>query len=286
MRLAAERRVDWLMSNHFHEGTEHQVRLGGEWVDVVEMGQGDPIVLVAGLAGGWKLLTPLARKLARQHRVFIAGHRGDRFPVGSGWTRDVSDHAADLGELIDQLGLERPTVFGVSFGGAVALQFAVEEPQRLGALVLYGVESRFRMTLGATIARRVLERFPLPSDNQFVNQFFNLLHGGKPEPGPLVNFVVERCWETDQSVLAQRIGLLESFDVTEQLWQIDAPTLVLAGQRDVIVPPSRQRALAEAIPGARFQAIDGAGHVGFLSHRAEVSRHVDKLVKQLRHSHC
>jgi len=274
------------MSDHFHEGTEHQVRVGGEWVDVVEMGRGNPIVLVPGMAGGWKLVAPLARQLARHHRVFITGHRGDRFPTGSAWTRDVADHATDLGDLIEQLALERPTVFGVSFGGAVALELAIGEPQRVGALVLYGVESRFRMTLGATIARRVLERFPLPSDNRFLNQFFNLLHGGKPEPGPLVDFVVERCWETDQSVLAQRIGLLESFDVSDRLWQIDAPTLVIAGERDVIVPPARQRALAEAIPGARFESLEGAGHIGFLSHRADVTRHVGRLVNEVRHSHC
>ena len=133
-----------------------------------------------------------------------------------------------------------PAVFGVSFGGAIALELATTHPERLGALVVQGAESRFRTTLGATIARRVLERFPLPSDNRFVNQFFNLLHGGKPEPGPLVDFVVERCWETDQSIMAQRIALLETFDVSDRLWRIDVPTLVLAGSRDVIVPASRQ----------------------------------------------
>jgi pimeloyl-ACP methyl ester carboxylesterase len=286
MRLAAQRRVDWLMSDHFHEGTEHQVRVGGEWIDVVEMGEGAPIVLVAGLAGGWRLVAPLARQLARHHRVFVTGHRGDHFPLAASWTRDVADHAADLSGLLEQLALERPIVFGVSFGGAVALELAVDEPHRVGALILYGAEARFRMTLGATIARRVLERFPLPRDNGFVNQFFNLLHGGKPEPGPLADFVVDRCWETDQSVLAQRIGLLESFDVSDRLWRIDAPTLVLGGARDVIVPVSRQRALAAAIPGARFERIEGAGHVGFLSHRADVARHVRRLVRELRHSHC
>ena len=126
----------------------------------------------------------------------------------------------------------------------------------------------------------------MPSDNRFVNQFFNLLHGGKPEPGPLVDFVVERCWETDQSVMARRIALLEAFDVSDRLWRIDVPTLVLAGSRDVIVPPSRQRALAAAIPGAGFETLEGAGHVGFLTHRTEVARRVRKLLRTLRHSPC
>jgi len=265
---------------------QHQVRLAGDWVEVTEMGEGEPIVLVPGLAGGEKLLGPLAHLLARDHRVITYGLRGDRFPTGTARPRELGDLANDLGELIEQLGLERPTVFGVSFGGAIALELAVEQPQRLGALVVQGVEARFRTTLGATIARRVLERFPLPDDNRFVNQFFNLLHGGKPEPGPLVDFVVERCWETDQSVMAQRIGLLETFDVSDRLWRIDVPTLVLAGSRDVIVPPTRQRALASAIPGASFEILEGAGHVGFLTHRAEVGRRVRRMLGTLKHSPC
>jgi len=286
MRLATKRRADWLMSSDFPEGRQHQVRSGGDWIDVLEMGRGDPIVLVPGLAGGWKLLAPLAHLLARHHRVISYGLRGDRYPSGASRPRDLGDLADDLGTLIEQLGLERPAVFGVSFGGAIALELAVEQPRRLGALVVQGVEARFRTTLGATIARRVLERFPLPSDNRFVNQFFNLLHGSKPEPGPLVDFVIERCWETDQSVMAQRIALLETFDVSDRLGRIDAPTLVLSGSRDVIVPPSRQRALAAEVPDARFELLEGAGHIGFLTHRTEVARRVRGFVRALSHSHC
>jgi pimeloyl-ACP methyl ester carboxylesterase len=269
------------------EGTQRQVRLDdGEWVDVVRVGSGDPIVLVPGLAGGWRLVAPLAERLARRHEVIICGLRGDRFPTGGGWARDMGDLAHDLGVVIGRLGLERPAVMGVSFGGAVALELAVEQPHRVGSLIVYGVEARFRTSVGSTIARRVLERFPLPSDNGFVNQFFNLLHGGKPEPGPLAEFVVERCWETDQSVMARRLALLESFDVSDRLWRVEVPTLVVAGSRDVIVPAGRQQGLASSIPGARFASLEGAGHVGFLTHRRELVRQVATLMGSVKHSTC
>ena len=282
MRIARKRRTERLMGCHFHEGLEEFVQVGGEWSRWSGSGEGEPIVLVPGLAGGWRLLAPLARRLARHHQVILYGLRRDGSPLGPP-ARSVADYARDLADLLDELRLERPTVLGVSFGGAVALELAVERPQRIGGLVLQGVEARFRMTLGATIARRVLERFPLPADNRFFNQFFNLLHGGKPEAGPLADFVVERCWETDQSVMAHRIGLLEGFDVSDRLWRIDVPTLVLAGTRDVIVPPSRQRALAESIAGARFETMEGAGHVGFLTHGGEVARHVGRFLSEVRH---
>jgi pimeloyl-ACP methyl ester carboxylesterase len=258
-----------------------QIRLGSEHIDVIRLGRGEPLVLVPGLAGSWRLLLPLAYRLARRFEVITYGLRGDVAPsLGFNGPRcgvwDIGGHADDLASLIEQLGIECPVVFGVSFGGAIALELAVEHPRCVGALVVQGAVAKFPRTLGSSIARRVLERFPLPADNQFLNQFFNLLHGSRPEPGPLVDFVVERIWETDQSVIAQRLAQIENFDITEQLWRIDAPTLVLAGSKDVIVAPARQLRLAKSIPGARVEVLEGAGHIGFLTHRREVARLVER----------
>ncbi|WP_165226999.1 alpha/beta fold hydrolase [Aquisphaera insulae] len=289
MKLAA-RWQDALSTSISIRGEERrrtQVRLGGELVDVVRMGRGEPLVLVPGLAGSWKLLLPLARRLSRRYEVITYAFRDEGVPgFGIGGPRcgiwDIGGHADDLASLVEQLGLESPTIFGVSFGAAVALQAAVDHPRSVGALVVQGAEARFHATIGSTIARRVLERFPLPTDNRFVNQFFNLLHGAKPEPGPLVDFVVERIWETDQSVMARRLAQLESFDVSEQLWKVEAPTLVLAGKKDAIVPAVRQKQLADGISGARFEAIDGAGHIAFLTHRREIARQVVRHLRQVK----
>lgn len=288
MKLAAKWQGCWAMGGPVPEAARRtEVRLGGEPVDVIRLGRGEPLVLVPGLAGSWKLTLPLARRLARRFEVITFGLRGDRFPSCSCslphhgvW--DIGGHADDLASLIQQLGLECPAIFGVSFGGAIALELAVEHPSCLGALIVQGADSRFRSTIGSTIARRVLERFPLPRNNGFLNQFFNLLHGVKPEPGPLVDFVIERIWETDQSVMAQRLAQLESFDISERLWKIDAPTLVLAGSKDVIVPSARQKLLAKSIPGARFELLEGAGHIGFLTHRREVVRHVRRHLVRVK----
>jgi pimeloyl-ACP methyl ester carboxylesterase len=284
MRLAAKWQASWRCENGYKQRPENRVRIRGEWVEVIRLGRGDPLVLVPGLAGSWRLLWPLARRLARHFEVIVAGLYGDC----DGWSGprghfrrlgDLGEYAEDLAALIDRLGLSHPALFGVSFGGAIALEFAARHPQGLGALIVHGAAARFRPTVGSVIARRVLERFPLPSDNRFINQFFHLLYGMKPEPGPLVDFVIERIWETDQGVMAKRMAQLETFDVTDRLWRIDVPTLVLAGSRDVIVPPVRQQALAEAIPGARFEAVEGAGHIGFLTHRDEVVRRVRKHLR-------
>jgi pimeloyl-ACP methyl ester carboxylesterase len=229
---------------------------------------------------------PLARRLARHFEVFACGLRDDRLALGGLHTaargaRDIGDYARDLAHIIEQLGLECPLVFGVSFGGAIALEFAAEFPHRLAGLIVQGAEARFRPTFGSTIARLVLERFPLPSDSLFVNQFSHLLYGGRPEPGPLVDYVVDRIWETDQSVMAERLALLESFDIRDRLWRIDVPALVIAGERDVIVPSAHQRALASGIASARFELIESAGHVAFLTHRSEVAHRVRRHLRRV-----
>jgi 3-oxoadipate enol-lactonase len=285
MRLSARCRAEWLnLRVAFGVELPETHFLRGGIVEVVRLGHGEPIVLVPGLAGGWRLLAPMARQLARTHEVILYGLNGDRGSHTSARHASVGEYARDLAELIEHLRLERPTVFGVSFGGAVALELAVERPGRLGALIAYGAEARFHTSLGTTIARRVLEGYPLPTDSRFVNQFFNLLHGGRPESELLADFVVERCWETDQGVIAGRLRALEGFDAGDRLWRIDVPTLVLAGTKDVVVPPARQRALAEAIPGARFESLAGAGHVGFLTHGPDVARRVGRLMHALQGS--
>jgi pimeloyl-ACP methyl ester carboxylesterase len=284
MRIATKYHSHRLWTSELLEDAEQEARLSRSGLDVFRLGRGEPIVMVPGLAGGCKLLWPLAKRLARHHEVILAGLRGDRFPIGSAGAVDIADHASDLADLIEELRLECPTVMGVSFGGAIALEFALNYPQRVGTLIIYGTEARFRTHWGAQVARRVLERFPLPSDNGFVNQFFNLLHGKRPESGPLADEIVACCWETDQSIIAQRLGLLETFDVSDRLWQLVAPTLVMAGTRDVIVPPTRQRQLASAIAEARFVTVEGAGHIGFLTHSEQVAGQVRNHLAQVRHS--
>jgi len=286
MRLAARHRNIWLdLEDCGVSGVGRIPRRFGSF-ETVRMGQGDPIVLLPGLAGGWRLLTPLARLLARRHEVVMIGLRGDHEQAGLAGGQRPLDHAFDVSDVIARLGLERPTVLGVSFGAAVALEMAIEFPKSVGSLIVSGGEARFHASLGAAILLRTLERLPLPHDSAFLNQFFNLLHGRRPEPGPLVDFVARRCWETEQGVVAARLRGLEDFDLTERLWEIDAPTLVLGGTKDVIVPPARQRSLANRIPGARYEMIEGGGHIGFLTHRSEFASQVNAFVREGQASYC
>lgn len=248
-------------------------------VEYREWGEGPPLVLIPGLAGGFELLGPLARLLAKDFRVISYQLRGEdncfalRRPFGLG------DLVNDLAEFLDWHRLESPALVGISFGGILALEFAVRFPHRLHKLVVQGVGSRFERSLVQLVAGTVLSRFPLPSDNPFINQFFNLLFGGAQEKNALFHFVTRQCWQTDQSVMAHRFHLAESFNPGgERLGQIRAPTLILAGTRDVLVTDRSLRELKCGIPHSRLVRLDGCGHLAGVTHSDRMAEEVQRFV--------
>ena len=144
--------------------------------------------------------------------VVVPALRGDRSPWSDGVTIPTRGH--DLGEYAQDLAfLHRSSWARVPCGPGSLVRWG-DRPRI--APTLFPIESAHSLStasklgsirrIGSSIARRALERFPLPRDNPFINQFFHLLYGAKPEPGPLVDFVVDRIWETDQSVMAQRLA--------------------------------------------------------------------------------
>jgi pimeloyl-ACP methyl ester carboxylesterase len=243
-------------------------------------GEGQPLVLVPGLAGGFELLGPLARRLSRHFRVISYQLRGEDDCFALRQRFNLGDLVEDLREFLDWFGLERPPILGVSFGGVLALELAMRWPNRLQALITQGVGARFERGLLQQVAGWVLSRYPLPSDSPFVNQFFNLLFGGRQEPGPLFEFVTRQCWQTDQSVMAHRFHLVESFDPDRRLHDIRVPTLVMAGNRDLLVSPQSLRDLVDGIEDCRRADLPACGHLAFVTRPDRVADEVERFLSK------
>jgi pimeloyl-ACP methyl ester carboxylesterase len=230
-----------------------------------EWGDGTPLVLVPGLAGGFALLAPLARELAQHYRVISYHLRGESDCFALRRRFGIRDLVDDLHEFIDWYGLERPVICGVSFGGLLALEYAAAYPHASPAVAVQGVGAQFERGLLQRIASLVLSGYPLPTNSPFVNQFFNLLFGG-PQPRELFEFVTHQCWQTDQSVMAHRLRLVERRDLAARAARIVAPTCVIAGNRDLLVSRESLRRLGSSMPNARSETIDDCGHLAFVTH--------------------
>jgi pimeloyl-ACP methyl ester carboxylesterase len=243
-----------------------------------EWGEGPPLVLVPGLAGGFELLGPVARLLARHYRVISYQLRGEDDAFALRRRFGLVDLVDDLAEFLDWYGLEAPPVMGVSFGGVLALEYAARRPNGLSSLVVQGAGARFERGLLQQVAGAVLTRYPLPSDNPFVNQFFNLLFGSRQRPGSLFRFVTRQCWQTDQAVMAHRFRLVERFDITGRLDRVRVPALVMAGERDLLVSEKSLAALETGIADCRRVGLRGCGHLAFVTRPECVAEEVHEFL--------
>jgi pimeloyl-ACP methyl ester carboxylesterase len=250
-----------------------------------EWGDGPPLVLVPGLAGGYELLGPVARLLSRHFRVLSYQLRGEDDPFALRRGFGLADLVQDLVEFLDWHRLERPAVFGVSFGGVLALELAARHPSRLGALAVQGAGGRFERSLLQRVAGTILARYPLPHDNPFVNQFFNLLFGSKQKDGALFQFVTRLCWQTDQAVMSQRFRLVEGYNLDGRSERIAVPALILSGDRDLLVSERSLADLVDGIPQAESVRLPGCGHLAFVTQPERVAEEVRQFLSRAE-THC
>lgn len=242
-------------------------------------GEGPPLVLVPGLAGGYELLGPLARILADHFRVISYQLRGEDDCFALRRQFGLTDLVDDLAEFLDWHCLEAPALFGVSFGGVLALELAARYPNRLSVLGVQGVGARFERGLLQRVAGLVLSRYPLPPNNSFVNQFFNLLFGSRQRNNALFQFVTRQCWQTDQSVMAHRFRLVEAFNINSRLARIRVPTLVLAGDRDLLVTESSLNDLCQGIAHSQRIRLPDCGHLAFVAQPYRVAEELRRFLQ-------
>lgn len=178
--------------------------------------------------------------------------------------------AADAVGLLDHLGLERAHVLGGSMGGMIAQIFAADWPQRVARLgILFSSTNQpllpppsFRL-LGSLLRRPPAD---LPADQALARQ--KALLRGIESPGyrqseadleRLVQRILARGVDVD-GVQRQLFALLGSGDLRPYARRIQAPTLVVHGARDPLLRPACGRAVARAIPGARFELVPEMAH--------------------------
>ena len=189
----------------------------------------------------------------------------------SDWLVDRIDFEAwvdDLSVVVDELGLERFPLLGVSQGAAVAVAFAARHPERVSSLVLYGSYARGRLSRAdsAEAQREAaldveLGRVGWGRDDPSFRQVFTsqFLPDGSREEWAAFDELQRRTISP-----ANAVAFLETFariDVTEAATRVRCPTLILHARDDHRVPMSAARELAALIPGSRFVPLAGRNHL-------------------------
>jgi proline iminopeptidase len=257
------------------------------FVDVI--GQGYPLLLMHGgpSLDHWSLMP--FRQLVGQFTVIFYDHRGNGRSTGAPVSSmTFGNLTADAEALRQKLGFDRWAVLGHSFGGHVALEYALRYPASLSHLVLLdtGGDSHWSQQNAAEVLAR---RGYSPTKVELVRRWFNgafAPHEYVPMAmriGPayyhhpslwlMAREEIQGGWRTKyrpQALIFAGRHLLKGWTVMDRLGEITVPTLVMAGRDDFVFPPECQRELAAGLPDARLQIIDRAGHLPYSEQTAEV----------------
>ena len=269
MRTRLHRTRDWPRLVHLPD-----VSL---YVDVV--GRGEPIVLMHGGPSADLWTMGSFRRLADQATVVLYDHRCNGRSTGPPASSMTWDNlTADAEALRQHLGFDRWAVLGHSFGGHVALEYALRYPERVSRLVLVDTGADARWSRENTL-KVLAERGYSPAKVELVRRWFSgdfeareylpifwrISGAYMPNHGfrGMVRELAEGGWRSrlrPQPFLFAGRTLLPGWSVVARLGEITAPTLVIAGREDFVFPPECQRELVDGIPGAQLALIDEAGH--------------------------
>lgn len=223
-----------------------------------------PLLMICGTSQSYKLWLTMAEALAGNgHRVICYDHRGMGDSTRGGAPITMDSLAADADALLGALGVDKAHVLGWSLGSAVAQELAIAHPERVAGLVLYGtwehidphqgtVLSVLRTSWDSGSMELALGALALAFSPELVNSdaFATLMSGALPtfpQTEGQIKATSEQ-WEAD--LLHDTRGRLQS---------ITSPTLVVAGEHDLLTPPRRCQAVADTIAGARIETFTGPG---------------------------
>lgn len=231
-------------------------------------GEGQPLVLIPGLGADltdWMFQIP---EFSKKYKVVAFDNRGtgrSEAPDAPYSTRMMAD---DTAGLMDALGIDGAHVLGYSMGGFIAQEFAINYPERTKSLILaatcaapaayddlsqYHVEQAWAAAV-AEVSPKTFVRMQLPY--LVTSEFFD-----KPEMVTMwVEAISANPYRT-QPYAYRRLSVASlQHDTRTRLKRITAPTLVLVGKEDILLPVKVSEELAALVPRARLVALEGGAH--------------------------
>jgi pimeloyl-ACP methyl ester carboxylesterase len=226
------------------------------WWD--QSGTGDPILLIMGHAYGAGMWHRTIPGLAASYRVIRFDNRGVGRSSDPPGPYSVQLMAADALAVLDAADAASAHVYGLSLGGAIALQLALDHPGRVRSLILGCTAASAAGVPRGALLTRARSLLPAAALNRMA---WKLLYGpGTPASRRAEDQqIVRRTRCSGRGRRGQLTGAA-GFDVTGRLAEIRIPTMVMHGARDRIVPAASARRLADGIAGARLVIFPDAGH--------------------------
>jgi pimeloyl-ACP methyl ester carboxylesterase len=236
------------------------------------LGEGEPLLCVHGLACDTLAWIPQLQAFSSEFRTVIFDNRDvGRSSMADG-PYEIADMARDALGLADELGLDSFHLLGVSMGGAIAQEIAIQAPDRVRTLTL-----AVTFPAGGTYAQRLAEvwssRVRQVSREQHIDELMLMNHSEEFYEHPeMVEFIrtaiLQNPHPQPPEAFGRQLAACGRHDARAMLPTLTMPTHVIGGECDILVPVWKAREIAETIPGARFTVMPAAPH-GLSLERAE-----------------
>src|SRR5271155_572640 len=218
-----------------------------------EEGSGEPLLLIMGLSYPsymWHRTRPV---LAQSYRTIALDNRGvgqSDVPAG---VYSIALMASDAAAVLDAANVQTAHVFGVSMGGMIAQEFALQYPQRVRSLILgcTAAGGPKAVQAGPEVLAAVTQRVATFEESAAaINPF--IYDAGTPRERIAEDEVIRKKWWPEPAgYMAQLQGIMV-WEAYSRLPQIAAPTLVIHGETDRLPPPGNGKLIAAAIPGTKL----------------------------------
>lgn len=259
------------------------VRLStGPRVQYAERGNSDgrAIVFLHAYVDSWFSYARVLPLLSREYRAIVPDQRGhgDSDKPESGYTAD--DYAADVDALMEALGVERAVLVGDSSGGLIAQRVALDYPHRVSHLVLIGVPTTLAGNEAVTEWREMVRALEDPVPREFVEGLWErVVHD--PLPEEFMETAVSESLKVPARVWRDYWdGVALITDDTDRLGGIEAPTLILWGEGDTLLPREEQEWRAATIPDATLRAYPETGHLAHWVRPEWVARDIESFLRE------
>jgi pimeloyl-ACP methyl ester carboxylesterase len=229
-------------------------------------GEGPAVVLVPGMNGSGELFYRQVPRLERSYRVATYRLRDD--------AESLEALAADLAHTVDVVAPveHRAIVVGESFGGAVALTFALRYPEHVAALVILNSFPHFTPQIQLRLAIAGLAILPWGAMSLVRHLTAFRLHSRHTHRADVKQFIQLTSPATRNGYI-NRLRLLRRFDVRDRLHNIRQPVLFLAAEHDHLVPSVTQaRYMADRVPSSVMRILRGHGHICLIAPDLDLSQ--------------
>ena len=245
----------------------------------IDRGEGQALLLIAGIPAVADDWDSLALPLSASRRVIAYDNRGSGRSSVTPGPYSTAQLAADAVALLDHLQIERADVFGMSMGGMIAQELALARPERVRRLVLGCTHAG--VAHAAPQPRDTARAFAMQTDDwgERMRALAPFAFASGVDRDLLGRFIAKKSADAqDPAGYAAQIQAVLAHDTAARLGEISAPTLVLTGDDDRVIPGESSELLRERIPGARLEVIAGAGHLFFIERPAETLRLLEEFL--------